>query len=337
MPPAGSTQDRDAPHSPEAPAGPSAETRALSYAQNMEDAHLALAFGGTTTGTYIDIGGGHPVAGSVSFWFYERGWRGLVVEPQQGLADLHRRLRPRDTLIQAVIGHDQETVDFHQVDRLHALSTTVKSHADAAAVHGASHRTLRVPSISLAELCRRHALTNFDFLKIDVEGAELAVIAGADWQRYRPAIVVVEAIAPVTNEPSWESWEPLLLAQGYRFALFDTLNRFYVGEEHSAVWERMPKSRAPWDSVRHMYEIGRAPENAGHPDHRLATELTRAFWARLPHLPDDLILSLLDDRGIGHGNGGSGMTEALRLSLGRIACGYDGGQLAEEPKRDPAP
>ena len=55
----------------------------LSYAQNLEDYHLSLAFAGQPTGTYIDIGGGHPVAGSVSFWFYERGWQGIVVEPQE--------------------------------------------------------------------------------------------------------------------------------------------------------------------------------------------------------------------------------------------------------------
>jgi len=57
----------------------------LSYAQNLEDYHLSLAFAGQTTGTYIDIGAGHPIADNVSFWFYERGWHGIVVEPQQNL------------------------------------------------------------------------------------------------------------------------------------------------------------------------------------------------------------------------------------------------------------
>src|SRR5215211_5059577 len=71
----------------------------LSYAQNLEDYHLSLAFAGQPTGTYIDIGGGHPVAGSVSFWFYELGWQGIVVEPQEALAALHQRIRPRDTVV----------------------------------------------------------------------------------------------------------------------------------------------------------------------------------------------------------------------------------------------
>ena len=60
---------------------------ALSYAQNLEDYHLSLAFAGQKEGFYVDIGGGHPVADNVSFWFYERGWCGVVVEPQAELAE----------------------------------------------------------------------------------------------------------------------------------------------------------------------------------------------------------------------------------------------------------
>jgi len=33
----------------------------LSYSQNLEDYHLSLAFAGQTTGTYIDVGAGHPI------------------------------------------------------------------------------------------------------------------------------------------------------------------------------------------------------------------------------------------------------------------------------------
>ena len=68
----------------------------LSYAQNLEDYHLDLVLGDQPTGTYVDVGGGHPVADNVSFWFYLKGWSGLVVEPQQGLADAYAGVRPRD-------------------------------------------------------------------------------------------------------------------------------------------------------------------------------------------------------------------------------------------------
>src|SRR4029453_18225460 len=183
--------------------------RPLSYTQNMEDYHLHVAFGEARRGRYIDIGGGLPVRGSVSFWFYQRGWSGIVVEPQPDLAALHRRLRPRDTLVQAVIGATSGEADFFKIARLHGLSTTVRSNADAASARGVSFETMKVPSISLADLCRTHALNAVDFLKIDVEGAEHDVLAGADWSLCRPRIIALEAVTPPTGEPPGRQGGPL--------------------------------------------------------------------------------------------------------------------------------
>ena len=90
----------------------------LSYSQNLEDYHLSLAFAGQSTGTYIDVGAGHPIADNVSFWFYERGWQGIVVEPQPELVALYQRLRPRDLAICGLVGRHCGEIDFHVVERL---------------------------------------------------------------------------------------------------------------------------------------------------------------------------------------------------------------------------
>ncbi len=239
----------------------------LSYSQNLEDYHLSLAFAGQATGTYIDIGAGHPIADNVSFWFYERGWQGIVVEPQAELAALYGRLRPRDIAVRGLVGRESGEADFHMVDRLHGLSTTREDVARKARAFEVDYQTLRLPVTTLAQLCESHDVGPIDFLKIDVEGAESDVLFGGDWKRFRPKVIVAEAVSPMSSEPSWQDWEPFLLAQGYRFVLFDTLNRFYVAQEHPEIMARLPTERAPWHAVRHMYEIGRAPENEQHPDH----------------------------------------------------------------------
>jgi FkbM family methyltransferase len=308
----------------------------LSYSQNLEDYHLSLAFAGQATGTYIDIGAGHPVADNVSFWFYERGWRGIVVEPQSELAALYGRLRPRDIAVRGLVGRENGESDFHMVDRLHGLSTTREDVARKSRAFDVDYRTLRLPVTTLAQLCESHGLGPIDFLKIDVEGAESEVLFGGDWNRFRPKVIVAEAVSPMSSEPSWQDWEPFLLAQGYRFVLFDTLNRFYVAQEHPDIMARLPTERAPWHAVRHMYEIGRAPENEQHPDHVLAQELARGFWASLPYLDPGLITSMLararrmtmqDDLAALAATVDS---EQFRAALGRIACGYDGGQIVDE-------
>ena len=305
----------------------------LSYAQNLEDYHLSLAFAGEDTGFYIDIGAGHPIADNVSFWFYERGWQGIVVEPQPDLAALYGRLRPRDVVVCALLGAASGERDFYLVDRLHGLSTTVERHAQAATKFGVAYRTVRMPVTTLARLCEQHNLHQIDFLKIDVEGAEAEVLLGGDWQRLRPRIIVAEAVTPGSNEQAWQEWEPLLLQRGYCFALFDGLNRFYVAQECPEVLGRMAGTPAPWTSVRHMYEIGRAPENPRHPDHGLAQDFARGFWASLPYLEHELVLSILrrarpcSSPAELEALTASVETESFRAALGRIACGYDGGQI----------
>jgi len=299
----------------------------LSYTQNMEDYHLALAFDGQAGGTYIDVGAGHPVADNVSLWFYERGWSGLVIEPQSDLAALYPRVRPRDRVYAGLVGRTHGLADFYEVDRLHGFSTTVQAHADTARTFGAGYHVAQRPITTLARLCEEHGLSEIDFLKVDVEGGEADVLAGNDWNRFRPKIVVAEAVTPGKGEPCWEAFEPMLLSNGYRFRLFDTLNRFYVAEEHPELFEKLPAERTPWDRVTHMYEIGRAPENAKHPDHLLSRRLARGLWAMLPHIDPALMSELLRR---GEGEAVDPRSEEFRLALGRIACGYDGGQIVDE-------
>ncbi|MEZ5843202.1 MAG: FkbM family methyltransferase [Hyphomicrobiaceae bacterium] len=311
-----------------------AAAKPLSYAQNLEDYHLWLALGADGPGVYVDIGGGHPVADNVSLWFYERGWQGVVVEPQAALARLYPHVRPRDIVHAGLIGSTNGEADLFVFDRLHGLSTTVASKAEGSRVHGDDFRTERVPMLTLAALCERYGLARIDFLKVDVEGAEADVLSSNDWTRFRPKVVVVEAIDPATNAPSHDAWEPILLAADYRFTLDDTLNRFYVAREWPDVEARLPRVRGDWAAVTHMYEVGKAPDNDAHPDHALARAIVRGFLAGLPMLPPADAARLAAG---GQGFAPDGpeaerlaeelATESGRIALGRIACGYDGGQV----------
>jgi hypothetical protein len=125
---------------------------------------------------------------------------------------------------------------------------------------------------------------------------------------------------------AWRDWEPRLLAQGYSFAFFDSLNRFYVAEEDSALVARFPREPTPWGAVRHLYEFGRAPDNPEHPDHAIARRLVDGFLAALPRLDPDLLASFLT--GLVARSDIEG--DAFRAVLGRIASAYDGGQIMDD-------
>ena len=308
----------------------------LTYTQNLEDFHLWQALGPKAEGFYIDVGAGHPIADNVSFWFYERGWRGICVEPQPSLVTAYGHIRPRDTVFAGLVGRTNGETDFHMVNRLHGFSTTVEKHAQGAGQFGADYKTVRMPIVTMAELCARNGVSEIDFLKIDVEGAEADVLMGNDWSKYRPKVIVAEAILPGSGEPAWGEWEPYILAQGYQFTLFDTLNRFYVAEEAKEVLARAPRERGDWDAIKHLYQIGRAPDCAEHPEHTLSKEFAKGLWASLPGMDRMVLAGLLARaRGISDEAAIAELAKAMdsdafRAQLGRIACGYDGGQIFDD-------
>ncbi len=205
----------------------------VSYAQNYEDVLLWRALGSVAAGFYIDVGAFHPDEDSVTRAFHDRGWTGVNVEPVDALFTRLAAARPRDVTLRCAVGAVSGVTSLKIVQNT-GLSTTDPSQAAGLDVQGVASQAEPTQVRSLADICREHALGDIHFLKIDVEGAERAVLEGADFTRYRPWIVLLEAVAPETRAPTHERWEDLMLAADYRFVWFDGLNRFYVAAEQYA-------------------------------------------------------------------------------------------------------
>ncbi len=205
----------------------------ISYAQNFEDVLLWRALGQVGTGFYIDAGAAHPDVDSVTRAFYDRGWSGINVEPVPEAARRLRAARPRDTTVQAALGSVPGRTVLHHVEGT-GLSTTSAAFAERHREAGLCIEDLEVAVETLAAICERHAPPSIHFLKVDVEGSERDVLAGADFARFRPWIVLVEATEPNTQDEDFAAWEGILLAAGYHFVWFDGLNRFYVADERAA-------------------------------------------------------------------------------------------------------
>ncbi len=328
----------------------------LSYAQNLEDYHLELLLGDVVDGTYVDVGGGHPVADNVTFWFYLKGWRGLIVEPQAALAEAYRHIRPRDAVYQGLAGEADGEAEFHAVEGMHGLSSMDREAAERAEALGASFRTVRMPVRRLDGLIAEHRLPRIDVLKIDVEGAEDQVLAGLDLTRVTPRVLVVESVNPGNLDGKAGVWEARLLAAGYSLEFFDNLNRFYLAPDAIELSKRLPEKPTAWDKVDHLWDHGRAPLNPANADHELAMVLEHGLMALLPSLDASLVETALrvglaarkleppSQAGVAALLGRAEFpgrepiprdldallrTDRFRAALGRIACFYDGGHIVE--------
>jgi FkbM family methyltransferase len=240
----------------------------VSYAQNAEDVVLARVFCDRATGYYLDVGAFAPVDGSVTKHFYDRGWCGINIEPACEPFERLRVARPRDVNLNCCISNRAGRATFYECEAPERSTLS----ADVAEVT----RNLRfaartVDTRPLADVCAEHAPDHIDFMKIDVEGHEMAVIESADWRRWRPVVLVVEATEPGLPLPSQAQWEHMLLAADYEFALFDGLNRFYVRAEDRALLPQLSVPANAHDGyVPHRLDAARSELR------RLRAELRRS-------------------------------------------------------------
>ena len=227
----------------------------VSYAQNFEDVMLRRALRDVAHGFYVDVGAADPEELSVTKAFYDTGWHGINVEPDPDFAQRLRGLRLRDVTVEAALGATPGRMLLNRIAGT-GLSTFDTEFAARHVAAGYTSAPLEVEVITLAEICGAHAPADIHFLKIDVEGAEQAVLQGADFSIHRPWIIVVEATEPFLPTPNHGAWEAILLNAGYVFVWFDGLNRFYVAKEHEEALR--PAFQAPpnfFDGFRRADEI----------------------------------------------------------------------------------
>lgn len=210
----------------------------ISYGYNFEDVYIQRLFPGKTDGFYIDVGAADPVEGSVTKHFYDLGWTGINLEPQEAYFNRLRKERPRDINLQLAAGTAEEERTFYSLDGKGG-STLDAINAESGSGRGFQVTPMTVRLTTLKKVCEDHARKPIDFIKVDVEGWERDVLAGADWETFRPMLVVVEATKPFSAEPCHQEWEPLLLEAGYLFAFFDGLNRYYLREEDASLADRL--------------------------------------------------------------------------------------------------
>ncbi len=206
----------------------------LSYAQNKEDIILQGFFPDSNKGFYVDIGANHPIKLSVTKLFYEKGWRGINIEPNSYLYDLIVSDRKNDMNLNIGIADRATTLVMREYPEGDGLSTFEKESQKSYENKSSEYHKFTAKHIDRKVIVRplRDVLAEYagnktiNFMSIDVEGFEYEVIKGNDWEKYRPQVICIEANHIVKD------WRPLLAKANYILVFFDGLNNYYVAKEH---------------------------------------------------------------------------------------------------------
>ena len=206
----------------------------ISYSQNFEDVVLNRVFLNQPFGFYIDVGAHHPVNGNDTKTFYDRGWKGINIEPDPAAFNLLINARPRDFNHQIITGSDNSTREFYLVTPS-GLSTADPDIAEYYInQHGHDVQKVIKDVMTLDYIIEKDFPDQtIDFLKIDVEGTELEVLKGLSLDKIMPKIIVCESIHPVTGERNDQDIQLHLKSFDYEFAVFNGVNSFYVSPKYT--------------------------------------------------------------------------------------------------------
>jgi FkbM family methyltransferase len=176
------------------------------YSQFGEDLIINHLFNvrGIQQPTYLDIGANHPKFISNTYYFYQRGCRGVLIEPNPRLSKRLRAVRPADVVLEAGIGLAGESeADFYvfpdHADGLSTFSKIEATHWETVGMRGlgkiAVEAVIRVPMISVNEVIASHFRGRApNFVSLDIEGFDLEALKSLDFENFAPDVICVETL-----------------------------------------------------------------------------------------------------------------------------------------------
>lgn len=197
------------------------------HSQHGEDRWLSTYFKGRQSGYFVEVGAYDGVIFSNTLHFEQLGWTGILVEPDPDNAASCRKFRPQSVTYQCAMVEPEAVgeITFYKITDGEVYSTTSLSDSHRARLtsQGMSWREITVAARTLDSVLEEANPPKVDFISIDVEGGELAVLRGFTIQRWKPHMVIVETNAKVRDR----AIRDFFVANGYAYRHSIDINDFY--------------------------------------------------------------------------------------------------------------
>jgi len=201
---------------------------------------LKEKFFGAKIGYFVDVGANDPKAISQSWHLEQRGWDGVLIEPQPALVRELKEQRRAKVFACAC----SSPANAGKMLRLHVAGIHSSLNPDFFVAGMRREDVIEVPARTLDDMLEEaKAPTPIDLLSIDVENHEIEVLAGVTLKRWQPRLILIEDLALNLRI------HRALTSRGYKWVRRTGLNSWYVPEA-------APMTVSPfgqWQFVRKHY------------------------------------------------------------------------------------
>lgn len=199
--------------------------------QAGQDEVIDRLLGGKTGGVFVDVGGYDGVSGSNSLFFEKwRGWTGVIVEPVETFRAQAEAIRSAPCLPFAVAPQTGEA-EFIAVREGYTQMSGLRDFYDSGLLEqvrdNARHKedVITVQTRTLGGILRDSGIERPDFVSLDIEGGELAVLKEFPFEEFQPATWAIE------NNSGGPELSVLMRSNGYRLAEFCGPDEIYVHQD----------------------------------------------------------------------------------------------------------
>lgn len=165
------------------------------YSQIGEDIIVSHVFAlkGISSPSFLDIGANDPIKINNTFIFYERGARGVNVDANPACIEKFQIVRPLDINLNIGIAGQSGQAEFYRMEN-DGLSTFSTEEVNKYTQIGYRLKdVISVELYTLQQLLEQYCNNKMpDFLSIDTEGLDFAIIKQIDFEKQRPKVICVE-------------------------------------------------------------------------------------------------------------------------------------------------
>ena len=188
-----------------------------------EDIFIRRFFKNEKTGFYVDIGSYHPIKGSLTYYLFKKGWKGLNVDLSKVSVDLFKISRPNDYNINAAITDFDGETEYFESGAINQQNSLVSEK---------DKKKIKIKAYKLNTLLDDFNILEIDYLNIDVEGNEFKVISTFDFEKFHPKLISIEQNIYNSEKIFDEECHKLLLAKNYFLASKIGVTCIYVDKKY---------------------------------------------------------------------------------------------------------
>ena len=157
-----------------------------------EDTVVTDYFKDKKNGFYVDVGCYHPIHRNNTYLLHKKNWNGINIDTSQFSIDLFNYMRPNDHNYNCAISNKNEVIKLFYQKELSQLSTTESVQAEK--VFQGNIKEKKIQASTLNEILNKSKYkdSKIDFLDIDVEGADLKVLEGLSFDKFKPELICIE-------------------------------------------------------------------------------------------------------------------------------------------------